>query len=233
MKRISSLFVLTIFVAALPEFAAAQGRGGANKPPKPSQGVTQVKAQKPVRTSGATATTKKTKSPSGTTATTKKTKAPVSGTPVSGTTATTKKTKTGATAGAATGATGAPTGATGATGGPATGAPTPPAALPKNARLVERLQGLLPAGTDINDAASKFRNQGQFVAAVHVSNNLDIPFSDLKSRMIDDGMSLGQAIKKLRPEVDASQATAAATAQANTDLGTTATQGNSKRRSPR
>ena len=163
MKRTFALFVLAVFVAALPEFASAQGRGGANKPVKTSRPVTQVKTQKPSK--------------------------PTAG-PRKATAARAPKT-------------------------------TPPPALPKNARLVERLQKLLPNGIDINDAAADFRSQGQFVAAVHASNNLNVPFEDLKSYMVDDGMSLGQAIKKLRPGVDAEQATTTATAQATADLGTT------------
>jgi hypothetical protein len=95
-----------------------------------------------------------------------------------------------------------------------------PRALPRNASLVERLQKMLPDGTDMNDAASKFRNHGQFVAAVHASHKLDVPFEDLKAYMVEDGLSLRQAIKKMRPSLDAEAAAAAATMQANTDLGT-------------
>jgi hypothetical protein len=63
--------------------------------------------------------------------------------------------------------------------------------LPKNPRLVERLAKLLPEGTDMNLAALGFKNQGQFVAAVHVSNNLGIPFAQLKLKMVEDHLSLG------------------------------------------
>ena len=49
-------------------------------------------------------------------------------------------------------------------------------------------------------AASGFRNLGQFVAAVNMSNNLGIPFAQLKTRMVDQGMSLGQAIQDARPK---------------------------------
>lgn len=49
-------------------------------------------------------------------------------------------------------------------------------------------------------ASAGFRNLGQFVAAVNVSNNLGIPFSQLKTRMVDQGMSLGQAIQDTRPQ---------------------------------
>ena len=91
-------------------------------------------------------------------------------------------------------------------------------ALPKNPRLVERLRTLLPAGTDMTTAASGFKNQGQFVAAVHVSNNLGLSFADLKTRMVDQGMSLGQSIQQLRPHVDADDAARRATRQAERDL---------------
>jgi hypothetical protein len=57
----------------------------------------------------------------------------------------------------------------------------------------------LPAGTDLMKAADGFRNLGQFVAAVNVSNNLDIPFAKLKVAMVEDNKSLGQAIQTLKP----------------------------------
>lgn len=46
-----------------------------------------------------------------------------------------------------------------------------------------------------------FRNYGQYVAATHVAKNLNIDFELLKIEMIDNKLSLGQAIKKLRPEL--------------------------------
>jgi hypothetical protein len=52
---------------------------------------------------------------------------------------------------------------------------------------------------NVGDAAKGFRNWGRFVAAVHASNNLDIPFRDLKARMTGDTpLSLGQAIQAIR-----------------------------------
>jgi len=44
-----------------------------------------------------------------------------------------------------------------------------------------------------------FRDYGQYVAATHVSEHLHIPLADLKKAMVDDNLSLGQAIHKLRP----------------------------------
>jgi len=79
---------------------------------------------------------------------------------------------------------------------------TPQDLLTQNPRLADNLSKLLPAGTDVQVAASGFRNLGEFVSAVHVSNNLGIPFADLKTRMLA-GDSLGTAIHALKPEADA------------------------------
>src|SRR5437870_1692851 len=45
-----------------------------------------------------------------------------------------------------------------------------------NPELKARVSGLLPAGTDLKTAANGFKNQGQFIATLHVSKNLNIPF---------------------------------------------------------
>ncbi|HET9321669.1 MAG TPA: hypothetical protein VFO27_17890 [Bryobacteraceae bacterium] len=68
--------------------------------------------------------------------------------------------------------------------------------------LSARLQSLLPAGTDMQTAAAGFKNLGQFVAAVHVSHNLGIPFDQLKAKMTGTSPeSLGRAIEDLRPSL--------------------------------
>jgi hypothetical protein len=93
--------------------------------------------------------------------------------------------------------------------------------------LLSKVKGVLPDGTNLNLATADFRNFGQFMAAVNVSNNLGIPFADLKASMTGTTLtgtatgeptaSLGQSIKKLRPTVDADAEAAKATAQATTD----------------
>jgi len=102
----------------------------------------------------------------------------------------------------------------------------------------------------LNQASKGFKNQGQFIAALHVSQNLGIPFADLKTAMTGirpitqpatggtttggtttvgttsgttttentQLLSLGQAIKKLRPTANADAAETRATTQATTDL---------------
>ena len=89
--------------------------------------------------------------------------------------------------------------------------------LTQNTKLSSNLQGLLPDGTNLQDAAKGFDNLGQFVAATHVSHNLGIPFDQLKSEMMN-GSSLGQAIHKLKPNVDSKQEAIKANEQALHDM---------------
>jgi hypothetical protein len=74
--------------------------------------------------------------------------------------------------------------------------------LKRNTNLAAKLEGRLPKGTDLMTAAEGFRNLGQFVAAVNVSNNLDIPFADLKTKMVTEGFSLGQSIQAIKADAD-------------------------------
>jgi hypothetical protein len=55
-------------------------------------------------------------------------------------------------------------------------------------------------------AESGFKNHGQFIAALHVSKNLNIPFDQLKAKMTSSlPMSLGRAIHALQPDMPANQ----------------------------
>src|SRR4029077_12180374 len=61
----------------------------------------------------------------------------------------------------------------------------------------------LPSGTTVAKAAAGFEDQGELIAAVHVAHNLDIPFEPLKAQMTGThSVSLGKAIKNLRPDLD-------------------------------
>src|SRR3954467_2658154 len=70
----------------------------------------------------------------------------------------------------------------------------------RNPVLADSLRVCLPMGADLNTAAGGFRRLELFVATVHASNNIDIPFSELKRRIVNDGMTLGQAIQDMRPQ---------------------------------
>jgi len=91
--------------------------------------------------------------------------------------------------------------------------------LAANTKLAGKLQGLLPPGTNLQTAASGFKNLGQFVAAVHVSHNLGIPFDQLKAKMVGPpSESLGKAIHDLKPTADAKAETKKAESEAHQDL---------------
>ena len=95
--------------------------------------------------------------------------------------------------------------------------PTVGGQLERNTKLASRLQGVLPEGTNLQEAGNGFKNLGDFVAAAHVSHNLGIPFGDLKAK-IAGGKNLGEAIHELRPEADHNAAARKAQQQARKDL---------------
>jgi len=101
---------------------------------------------------------------------------------------------------------------------------SPTTLLTNNSKLDSKLtsnlqsKGLIPAGTDLKDACSGFKNLGQCVAAIHVSHNLNVPFACLKADMTGTApatdstcpagtgsskLSLGKSIQSLSPNADA------------------------------
>ncbi len=106
--------------------------------------------------------------------------------------------------------------------------PTPSEMLASKPKLSAKLQSLLPPETVMSDVCTGFGNLGQCVAAVHVSNNLGIPFTDLKTKMLGTpatetteavpGMSLGKAIQALDPHADAQAETNKGNQQAKQDM---------------
>jgi hypothetical protein len=83
----------------------------------------------------------------------------------------------------------------------------------------------------LDQASLGFKNQGQFIAALHVSQNLGIPFTLLKSNMVTvtpgtlgqpatatQTGSLGQAIQLSKASVNVTTEVARAEQQAATDL---------------
>lgn len=75
-------------------------------------------------------------------------------------------------------------------------------ALERNPYLSSKLEPLLPRRMTLTDAAARFKNQKQFIAALHVSRNLGIPFDQIKAKMTGEKrMSLNDALRELRPEM--------------------------------
>jgi hypothetical protein len=86
-------------------------------------------------------------------------------------------------------------------------------------QLASKVTSLLPSGTTLNRASVGFKNQGQFIAALHVSHNLGIPFSKLKTDMTGaKHLSLGQSIQDLKPSAKATTAVHHAETQADDDV---------------
>ena len=88
-----------------------------------------------------------------------------------------------------------------------------------NSKLSTHLQKLLPTGTTPQQACTGFKNLGQCVAAIHVSHNLGISFSDLKTKMTgSNSESLGKAIQDLKPTADSSTEKKKAEKEAKDDM---------------
>jgi hypothetical protein len=66
-------------------------------------------------------------------------------------------------------------------------------------QLNARITAMLPKGMTLNQASRGFKNQGQFIAALHVSQNLGCDcFRQIKTDMTRKNMSLGQAIQDVK-----------------------------------
>ena len=108
--------------------------------------------------------------------------------------------------------------------------------------LSAKLSGMLPIDPatgvtmTLDKASMGFKNQGQFIAALHVSQNLGIPFTELKSYMVTvtpatagqpatatQTGSLGQAIQASKKSVNVTTEVERAERQASADLQVTTT----------
>jgi hypothetical protein len=245
--RISACAVALFCVALAPASAQKGKSGGAPTTHGNPHTTTAAKAPTPT-THGPSATTHGPKAtthgpttqggPKTTTATPTTTK--THGNPHTTTTTKASGTSTGGT-NTATSTTSATTGTATSTGTTATTTTTPlnPIAQKLQGKpLGARIEKMLPTNMTLNTASAGFRNQGQFIAAVHVSQNLGIPFADLRAAMLGlprpgtttggttttlSPMSLGQAIQTLRPRANATTEATHAETQARADLATTAT----------
>jgi len=80
-----------------------------------------------------------------------------------------------------------------------------------------RLAALVPAGLTPEDACRGFKELSACSAALHVAQNLNIPFADLKDR-VTSGQSLGTAIHSLKPKADSKREAQRAEEQARQDM---------------
>jgi hypothetical protein len=95
--------------------------------------------------------------------------------------------------------------------------------IQSNPQLAARVQSMLPSGLSMSAASAGFKNEGQFISALHASQNLNIPFEQLKTRMTGSAAaSLGSAIQASKPGISEKQASAEAK-KAETQAKATAT----------
>lgn len=73
-----------------------------------------------------------------------------------------------------------------------------------NPQLASRLAKAFPPATDIRAAAAGFKDFFQFMTTVQASNNLGIPFEQMKATILA-GVPLPEAIQLLKPEANASR----------------------------
>lgn len=94
--------------------------------------------------------------------------------------------------------------------------------LTSNTKLASHLAKVLgvDSKTLLGDA-NGYKNLGLFVAAYHVSKNLNIPFDQLTSTMASNGGNLGKAVHTLQPNLSKKQVKSAvktAKHQAKSDI---------------
>jgi cytoskeletal protein RodZ len=91
-------------------------------------------------------------------------------------------------------------------------APTPPAQEGST-----RLAAAVPQGMSAAEACAGFRNTLDCATTLHASQNLNIPFADLKSK-VTGGEKLPAAIHDLKPEASAKSEARRAADQALSDM---------------
>jgi hypothetical protein len=81
------------------------------------------------------------------------------------------------------------------------GTQDPSVQLAENSGLSTQIAKLFPKDTDLGLMAGGFKTLGEFVAAAHLSKNMEIPFDQLKLKMVTEGSSLSEALHELKPEL--------------------------------
>ena len=103
----------------------------------------------------------------------------------------------------------------------ASGADGVAAKISHNPEQLARVTAMLPSGMTLDQAAAGFRNQGQFIAALNASKNQGVSFTDLQKAMTQDGLSLGQAVRKLKPQAPSATESGSTTPTKTTTASTT------------
>jgi hypothetical protein len=85
--------------------------------------------------------------------------------------------------------------------------------------VANRLSPLLDGNVAMADAAQGFTDPIMFAAVVHAADNLNVPFVLLKQRVLASGTSLLDAIRAIKPNVDAGSEAQRAYNQARYTMG--------------
>lgn len=85
-------------------------------------------------------------------------------------------------------------------------------------RLHDRLKPVLNSGARMTVAAEGFRTGEEFAAVAHAARNTQVPFMVLKHRVVTEGRTLEDALRDVKPEVDAKAEVARARAAAKSDV---------------
>jgi hypothetical protein len=89
-------------------------------------------------------------------------------------------------------------------------------------QLEAKITAMLPKDMTLNQASMGFKNQGQFIAALHVSRNLGCDcFKQLQTDMTKKNMSLGQAIQDVKKTANSTIEAHKAETEANDDVKST------------
>ena len=84
--------------------------------------------------------------------------------------------------------------------------------------LHDRLRKVLFKGTKVELAADGFRDGLQFATFAHAARNTMVPLVLLKHRVLNQGMTLAEAIHESKPDVDAIAEAARARDMAKSDI---------------
>jgi hypothetical protein len=96
------------------------------------------------------------------------------------------------------------------------------AKISSHPQLDAKITAMLPKGMTLNQASKGFKNQGQFIAALHASQNLGCDcFTQLQTDMTKKHMSLGQAIQDVKKTANATVEAHTAETEANDDVKST------------
>jgi hypothetical protein len=93
------------------------------------------------------------------------------------------------------------------------------AAAPQpSADAAKRLAAVMPSGMSPQEACAEFRSLEECATALHLAQNINIPFNDLKSRL-KNGERVSAIIHDAKPQADPKAEITRAQDQARADLG--------------